>query len=317
MEYIVQNTVGAKLEEIKAEFIRHNQHTLAAREAAISAEERRSLNELLKTRLFECVHDAILNLSVLDPAMGSGHFLVNATNHLANFTTEFLNDFEILADDDSSTKVWRRRIVEHCIYGVDLNPLAVELSKLSLWILSMAKDQALSFLNHHLKCGNSLIGAQIKDIGTYPLVKKKKDDGQLGLFEQDKRFRETIQQVIDRYRQIAAKDSSGRSVIDDKKQWLEEVNIALQPYKAVFDFHTSLFFGHNVSYDEYDNTLLSFTPEFTWDGESYFHWELEFPEVLLQKDGFDVVIGNPPYGAKMKKKSFLKRRFPHTSFGKY
>ena len=72
--------------------------------------------------------------------------------------------------------------------GVDINPLAVELACLSLWILSMAKDNPLSFLNHHLKCGNSLVGVRLKDVGRYPFTKKDAEVIQLDLFTQNKNF---------------------------------------------------------------------------------------------------------------------------------
>jgi hypothetical protein len=117
--------------------------------------------------------------------MGSGHFLVNAANLIANFITEILNELGITGNLESGTGYWRRWVVENCIYGVDLNPLAVELAKLSLWILSMAKNQPLSFLKHHLKCGNSLVGAKLDDIGTYPFSTAKKEARQLSLFERD------------------------------------------------------------------------------------------------------------------------------------
>ena len=129
-------------------------------------EESHALAMLLEENALGFVREEVLNLSVLDPAMGSGHFLVNATNLISNFITELLNELEIEANLESGTAYWRRRVVENCIYGVDVNPLAVELAKLSLWILSMANEQPLSFLNHHLKCGNSLVGILVNDVGS-------------------------------------------------------------------------------------------------------------------------------------------------------
>jgi hypothetical protein len=68
---------------------------------------------------------------------------------------------------------WKRRIVEHCIYGVDLNPVAVELAKLALWLETAAVDRPLTFLDHHLRCGNSLVGGDINTLGTLPGDKLK------------------------------------------------------------------------------------------------------------------------------------------------
>ena len=110
--------------------------------------------------------DYILSLKVIDPSMGSGHFLVEATDHLARYliqakmtaAPEEVNEEEVAEHDIQ----WaRREVVRNCIYGVDLNPMAVELAKLSLWLNTVASNKPLSFLDHHLKGGNSLIGADL------------------------------------------------------------------------------------------------------------------------------------------------------------
>src|SRR5690606_1880228 len=97
-----------------------------------------------------------------DPAMGSGHFLVSATDYLAvALATDPYVQTEYTPEED--VVYWRRRVVERCIYGVDKNPLAVELAKLSLWLATVARDRPLSFLDHHLKCGDALVGASPYD----------------------------------------------------------------------------------------------------------------------------------------------------------
>jgi hypothetical protein len=89
--------------------------------------------------------NAVLDVNVLDPAMGSGHFLVEATERIARF----LVDLGVKPDEDTlgeaDVAYWRRRVVQSCIYGVDLNPLAVDLAKLSLWLATVAQDRPLSF----------------------------------------------------------------------------------------------------------------------------------------------------------------------------
>ncbi|MBC8400719.1 MAG: N-6 DNA methylase [Candidatus Marinimicrobia bacterium] len=116
--------------------------------------------------------DEILKLNILDPAMGSGHFLVRATEFLADqivyHPTTKLQIEDVprgLSHEEAEISFWRRRVVECCVYGVDLNPLAVELAKLSLWLTCIAVKQPLSFLDHHLRPGNSLIGAKISELG--------------------------------------------------------------------------------------------------------------------------------------------------------
>jgi type II restriction/modification system DNA methylase subunit YeeA len=89
--------------------------------------------------------DAVLHTNVADPSMGSGHFLVTATEYIARF----LVDLDVTVEDtqgETDLAYWKRRVAQACIYGVDLNPLAVDLAKLSLWLATVAKDKPLSFL---------------------------------------------------------------------------------------------------------------------------------------------------------------------------
>lgn len=134
----------------------------------------------------------ILDLKVCDPAMGSGAFLVQACRYLAERLVESwdllaaeLPDSKIalpygeptvsapgeilLPEDHEEALTWARRfVVEHCLYGVDINPLAVELAKMSLWLITLAEGRPFEFLDHKLKCGNSLIGCWTEDLGEYP-----------------------------------------------------------------------------------------------------------------------------------------------------
>jgi hypothetical protein len=108
----------------------------------------------------------LLELTVCDPAMGSGGFLVAATKFLGDAyyeaqIEEALLDRDDLRAADHRTAAWRT-VAEHCIYGVDMNPLAVELAKVSLWLTTLAYDRPLSFFDHHLRCGNSLLGAPLR-----------------------------------------------------------------------------------------------------------------------------------------------------------
>ena len=188
VDYIVRNTVGNKLEVLKEEFLLQEKANLKAVKLISDNEDRTTLAKLIEENALQFVKEKVLTLSVLDPAMGSGHFLVNATNLITNFIAEFLNDLEIEGETLSGAAYWRRWVVENCLYGVDINPLAVELAKLSLWILSMTKNQPLSFMNHHLKCGNSLVGARLDEIGNFPFSEVKKKSLQLNLFERDPNF---------------------------------------------------------------------------------------------------------------------------------
>lgn len=101
--------------------------------------------------------DALLNLNVCDPACGSGAFLLAAMDflglELARINTGFVNPSE------QKIRIARREVLQRCIYGVDKNPLAVELTKMSLWLHAFVRDLPLNFLNHHIKVGDSLVGA--------------------------------------------------------------------------------------------------------------------------------------------------------------
>ncbi|MBN1581162.1 MAG: hypothetical protein JXA89_10700, partial [Anaerolineae bacterium] len=103
---------------------------------------------------------ALLALKVCDPAAGSGHFLVKADNTLGAELARVRTGDEY--PDQDAVQAARRDVLAHCIYAVDLNPMAVELCKVSLWINASVRDQPLNFLDHHIKCGNSLIGTVVR-----------------------------------------------------------------------------------------------------------------------------------------------------------
>lgn len=124
----------------------------------------KTLEPLVKNKTSE----QMLELKVIDTAMGSGAFLVAAINYLARIYGQKLIDEGIDEDgimDDDEFMQYKRVVAEHCIYGVDLKPTAVELAKLSIWLTTFAKDRPLTFLDHRLRAGNSLVGAWLeKDI---------------------------------------------------------------------------------------------------------------------------------------------------------
>ena len=153
--HIVEETLGPLCRRIDAELRRDI--------AVADDQQRKSLESEFD--------DRVLKLRVLDPAMGSGHFLLRACNYLAEeiATHEFARDEQSLGvTGNSAVLYWKRKVAENCLYGVDLNGLAVELAKLALWLETVAANRPLTFLNHHLRCGNSLVGPRIDDLGTLP-----------------------------------------------------------------------------------------------------------------------------------------------------
>ena len=265
---------------------------------AVDEEERSALGNLLEEHVLEFIRQKVLQLSVLDPAMGSGHFLVNATNLIANSITEMLNDLGFEGNITSGTVEWRRWVVEKCIFGVDINTLAVELAKLSLWILSMAKDQPLSFINHHLKCGNSLLGARLEEIGNYPFSTTKKEAHQLGLFEHDPDFKSAVERAVTKSRLIAARSSTTLEDVNEKKAWLDEIEQVLDGYKAICNVHTELYFKDGIDEEKYTKMVKEkdfASARSLCKPKQFFTWELEFSEICITRGGFTCIVCNPPY----------------------
>jgi len=309
VDYIVRNTVGEKLKELRETLATQEMNNLTAFSQAIDEDERKSIAAIMEENQVEFVSDKVLRLSVLDPAMGSGHFLVNTTNLISNKITELLNDFGITGDTPTGTAYWRRWVVENCIYGVDLNPLAVELGKLSLWILSMARNQPLSFMNHHLKCGNSLVGSTLEEIGNYPLSNEKKPPKQIHLFESDPDFKIAVETAIEKSDLIANRSSTSLLDVEEKKAWLEEIEHSLAGYKAISNIHTGLYFDSHIDETTYDKIIQekNFSLAYSLQSQNkYFHWSLEFPEIFFSNQGFSCVVSNPPYDTLRENKYFQK-----------
>ena len=265
--------------------------------------------------------DEILSLKILDPATGSGHFLVGVVDYLAEELITHPDAPHITETTDAETELayWRRRVVESCVYGVDLNPMAVELAKLSLWLHTVAKGQPLSFLDHHIRCGNSLIGAKIENLSNLPELKKsrrKTSDPQTEI-PMAFPFTDKVAIAIGHYLLIEEIESSTAEQIHRKEEKLETAQKMLRFHKGAADLWTSVYFGNDVSRSTYHqalNALRSQNTDALEDLLSYqraqgiakekrfFHWEIEFPEVFRDKygrekdnPGFDAVVGNPPY----------------------
>jgi len=270
--------------------------------------------------------DAVLGIKVLDPAMGSGHFLVGAVDYVGRRCVEYAG-----AEAEKTEKEYQRDAVERCIYGVDLNPLAVELAKLSLWLHTVAKDKPLSFLDHHLKLGNSLVGARVDDLGEVPRKNKKNEAAPTqNLFAT--RLEQAMPNALNEVMGILARGTDAIEDVEVKETLLRTAQERLKPFQAVADTWVSTYFGNDVTADEYAAALASISrPKELLSlpivaaatalshgdehgvGREFFHWELEFPEVFFdehgrEKDhpGFDAVIGNPPYGSKKMLDEFTK-----------
>lgn len=159
VDYIVKNTVGKKLEELTAEL----DVELSGIRDELSYEpvkaRRKQLQREIDAKTVDFIKEKVLSISIIDSAMGSGHFLVNAAYQVSNYIVNILeNNCWENEEINADVTYWRRKVVENCIYGIDINNLSVLLARLSLWLISVTNDKALSFIDHHLKCGNSIVG---------------------------------------------------------------------------------------------------------------------------------------------------------------
>jgi hypothetical protein len=301
--------------------------------------------------------ERVLALNVCDPAMGSGHFLVEALAVLADaiaghattvprpaYDTHGMPVGE--ATDISTLAYWRRRVAEACIYGVDLNPLAVELAKLSLWLQTVDRVP-LSFLDHHLRVGNSLIGAHLADLASLPTPGRKKaappaagaPKGKAMRQRGKKTFAQVIQLPLTFSADLAQAVESAISGIlriegvatvslegakAKEVLWKRIAEETLAPFRAVADLWLARWFGIDLEEDLYRTALdeqarapgirESRAPALV--RQSFFHWELEFPDIFFDErgqrrvdGGFDAVVGNPPWERiKLQQNEFFAAR---------
>jgi hypothetical protein len=278
------------------------------------------------------VQEELLQFKVCDPAMGSGHFLVDAANQMAGFVVSLFaeipvenaecrmqnaetnhSSFLILNSDLNS---WRRRITRHCIYGVDLNPLAVNLAKLSLWLNCFAIEHKLTFLDHHVRCGNSLIGIRSLDqLTSIPERRKesnKKKDKHGLLFD----YNDLSSVMAEAGQGIATITQIDEDDTDSQKAMLDEALDATSHLRPLADLFTAYLMDPAIQSGDYKdiferlakgmsvaNTLNPALPEILEAVETYrdlhhfYHWPLEFPNVFGpdSEGGFSAIVGNPPW----------------------
>jgi Eco57I restriction-modification methylase len=272
--------------------------------------------------------DDILRLRIVDPAMGSGAFLVAACRYLANeYEASLIRSGHCHAADvsDADRVGFRRRIAERCLYGVDLNPMAVQLARLSLWLTTLAADRPLSFLDHRLQSGDSLLGAWLAQLRRPPAVRRRStgadplplfvDDAAADALRDALPIRFSLESIPnDSLAQVRAKERAHAAATAR--------DAALSRWKRIANLWCGTWFSSNGStipaalFGALADVMLHGTgplPRQTSDAHlavsdaiadarRFFHWELEFPEVFFNRDGsrlanagFDAVIGNPPW----------------------
>lgn len=261
--------------------------------------------------------EAVLSLKALDPACGSGAFLVEACRQIGARLEQAWNMYgvekpKIPPDEDEALHA-RRLVAQKCLYGVDRNPMAVDLARLSLWLATLARDHEFTFLDHALKAGDSLVGLTRAQIQAVHWDQSKPE---LPL------FRETIRQAVERAREgrEAIRNASDDVRLEAQAARYTRVQDESEPARIVGDAVIAAFFsadkpkareierqtienritgGPIPDWDKLEGKRSSFRSNVGWQP---FHWEIEFPEVFARDNpGFDVIVGNPPFlgGAKI------------------
>ena len=289
--------------------------------------------------------DALLELAIVDPACGSGHFLLAAARRLADHVARIRAGGTPTPDDYQHAL---RDIVRRCIYGVDMNPLAVEICKVSLWMESIDPGLPLTFLESHIRCGNSLIGTSRALMGeqvpgaawaalegddkkvTRSLKRLNREEiaGQRRLPFEPRNETGALRDAMRAVEQ--APDTDASALAEKQRKW--KALLASQAYeheKLVADAWCAAFLWPK---NEPGSVVEAAPTTGPWLGlrdreappspvlvdttrrivEDYglFHWELAFPHVFA-RGGFDVVLGNPPWErVKLQEQEFFAKREP-------
>ena len=259
--------------------------------------------------------EAILALRICDPAMGSGAFLVELCRFLAELLLKAWGKdlpAELLPGGSAYGEeplIYARRLVaQRCLYGVDKNPFAVNLARLSLWLVTLSKNLPFTFVDHALKEGDSLVGVSLGRID------EATQEIQLGLF--DGPPRSLLQNLAAAREAVFSVDSRSDADAERKQAALEEQQQASDTIRQVGDLLVAAFFqggnakaranlqeetirelnqGMSAAEIKTIRAELAAGPK----GIRPFHWELEFPEVFQNgRGGFDAFVGNPPFAGK-------------------
>ena len=353
--YTPDDLVGLIIEETIGPLVRSSMDNFTAKHselATIQLPEDRRISRLKQLDPAE----KLLELKVCDPAMGSGHFLVNLVDHLADRVITAMAEAEALVDDyisplteridvirntimgNAEERGWaidveqlddrhivRRMVLKRCVYGVDKNPMAVELAKVSLWLHTFTVGAPLSFLDHHLRCGDSLFGSWVRtgiDRATEqggplflqgPLKRATRAAAPMQIIEglTDAEIAEAHRSadVFAEVEEMTAPLNAFLSLI----QAFDWLNIRDRDDKAALYAYFLSIFGDpidialgkievltGVEGGERFAGLLDEARQLL-DDERFFNWQVVFPGVWSEWEsngihgGFDAVIGNPPW----------------------
>ena len=299
---------------------------------------------------------ALLRLRVCDVAMGSGAFLVQVCRYLAQRVVEAWGEEgggrtedggqrevrvlpdgsltigevgEVLLpiDPEEQLLVARRLVADRCLYGVDKNPLAVEMAKLSLWLITLQKDRPFTFVDHALKCGDSLLG--LTRVEQIEFLHLKPDNKVVQLATTLKTWQPILKRALVARQKLESFSVNGIRDLQEKERLFEESEKEIDRLRFVGDYLISRALADTGKTAELTRGELmvvsqriekelagTITPEESRDivalksstqrmmnlgnpvgqtPRTPFHWLLEFPEVFLEGEGFSAIVGNPPF----------------------
>ena len=353
--YTPDDLVGLIIKETIGPLVRLSMDNFTAKHSELAGGQLPEDRRLSRLKQLDPA-EKLLELKVCDPAMGSGHFLVNLVDHLADRVITAMAEAEALVDDyisplteridvirntimgNAEERGWaidveqlddrhivRRMILKRCVYGVDKNPMAVELAKVSLWLHTFTVGAPLSFLDHHLRCGDSLFGSWVRtgiDRATEqggplflqgPLKRATRAAAPMQIIEglTDAEIAEAHRSadVFAEVEEMTAPLNAFLSLI----QAFDWLNIRDRDDKAALYAYFLSIFGDpidialgkievltGVEGGERFAGLLDEARQLL-DDERFFNWQVVFPGVWSEWEsngihgGFDAVIGNPPW----------------------
>ena len=292
---------------------------------------RKTLEPILKRFGEQPTPAQILDLKICDIAVGSAAFLVETCRQLADVLVRSWRVHggrPVLPPDETEELLAMRTIAQRCLYGVDRNPMAVDLAKLSLWLATLAKDHPFTFLDHSIRVGDSLVGLTAKQIAAFTWGPTAGVQRLLGQDRLEKR--------------IAAATAYRRDILEAGDLLLPALKIqkliladeALDEIRFVGDLAIAAFFDaekEKARRDLREDLLHRYTATAadipgrielkkavaTLNGGQFpvtpFHWEIEYPEVFDRENpGFDGIVGNPPFVGVL-----LLHRISHSSYTEY
>ena len=279
---------------------------------------RKTLQPILKRFGEQPTPAQILELKICDIAVGSAAFLVETCRQLADVLVRAWRVHggrPALPPDETEELLAMRTIAQRCLYGVDRNPMAVDLAKLSLWLATLAKDHPFTFLDHAIRCGDSLVGLTRRQIETFTWKTESKQ-GQLWEAEVRKR---TAAALRERQNLLGLGDDYGTPQL--KREKLEKADELLDLVRFIGDAAVAAFFAadKDKAREAKRAELAERIADYLGKGDlkqrptdevkalrggqfpvTPFHWEIEYPEVFDRENpGFDGIVGNPPFAGSI------------------